>query len=338
MQYDDELYGKVEITEPVLLDLMASDAMQRIKGVSQHGITALLRITPPFSRFDHSVGAMLLVRRLGGTVEEQIAALLHDISHPAFSHVIDFVFDDHSGQSYHEEKKQEVVATSDIPAILRQHGKNWRAFMNEDDFSILEQPSPALCADRLDYFLRDLEFLKLANRGEIRAAVDSLKVVKGRIAVNEIGSARWLAYTFIEADRASWSSFREVGLYQVTAEAIKAANSAGLIGEADLWGSDAALWEKLRSAEHPGVKELVELITPGTRFTWSEEQPVFRVKTKVRSIDPPVASGNSVTPLSALDPAFAHYRNEYLASKQGRWPMGIVSAASWPNNHMRRTE
>lgn len=160
---------KVEITEPVLLDLMASDAMQRTKGVSQHGITALLGITPPFSRFDHSVGAMLLVRRLGGAVEEQIAALLHDISHTAFSHVIDFVFDDHSGQSYHEEKKEEVVANSDIPAILSRHGKDWRAFMNEDDFFILEQPSPALCADRLDYFLRDLEFLKLANRGEIRA-------------------------------------------------------------------------------------------------------------------------------------------------------------------------
>ena len=139
MQYYDELYGKVEVTESVLLDLMASDAMQRTKRVSQHGITALLGITPPFSRFDHSVGAMLLVRRLGGAVEEQIAALLHDISHTAFSHVIDFVFDDHSGQSYHEEKKEEVVANSDVPTILRRHGKDWHAFMDEDEFSILEQ-------------------------------------------------------------------------------------------------------------------------------------------------------------------------------------------------------
>jgi HD superfamily phosphohydrolase len=81
MQYDDELYGRVEITEPVLLDLIASEAMQRTKGISQHGITALLGITPPFSRFDHSLGAMLLVRHLGASVKEQIAALLHDISH-----------------------------------------------------------------------------------------------------------------------------------------------------------------------------------------------------------------------------------------------------------------
>ena len=92
MQYEDELYGKVEITEPLLLDLITSDAMQRTKGVSQHGITALIGVTPPFSRFVHSVGTMLLVRRLGANVNEQVAALLHDISHTAFSHVIDFVF------------------------------------------------------------------------------------------------------------------------------------------------------------------------------------------------------------------------------------------------------
>lgn len=325
MQYDDELYGTVEITEPVLLDLMASDAMLRTKGISQHGITALLGITPSFSRFDHSVGAMLLVRRLGAAVEEQIAALLHDISHTAFSHVIDFVFNDHGGQSYHEEKKEEVVAKSDIPAIMLRHGRDWREFMDEEQFQVLEQPSPLLCADRLDYFLRDLEFLNLANREEIRAALKSLKVVGGQIAVDDVGAARWLAYTFIEADRASWSSFREVGLYQVTAEAIKAADRAGLITEDDLWGSDEALWGKLQSASHPEVKGLVELITPGTRFAWSEEQPSFRIETKVRSIDPLVVTGSSVTQLSALDTAFSRYRNEYLASKKGRWPMGIVS-------------
>jgi LDH2 family malate/lactate/ureidoglycolate dehydrogenase len=32
MRYDDELYGRVEITEPVLRDLTASDAVPRTKG------------------------------------------------------------------------------------------------------------------------------------------------------------------------------------------------------------------------------------------------------------------------------------------------------------------
>lgn len=324
MQYDDSLYGKVQITEGLLLELISSDAMQRLKGISQHGITALLGITPPFTRFDHSIGAMLLVRRLGASIEEQVAALLHDVSHTAFSHVIDFVFDDHSGQSYHEERMEEIVANSDIPAILQRHGMDWHEFLDETKFPLLEQPLPALCADRLDYFFRDLEFLKLANGAEIQAALAFLEVMDGRIVVSNPDAARWLAYTFIEADRASWSSFREVGLYQLTAEAIKIASQSGLIVGADLWGSDDALWEKLRSADHPAVSDLVKLITPGTRFTWDEERPIFRVTTKVRSIDPPIADGKSAVPLSALDPVYRQYRNEYLASKGGQWPMGVV--------------
>jgi HD superfamily phosphohydrolase len=325
MNYDDELYGRVEITEPVLLDLITSEAMRRTKGISQHGITALLGITPPFSRFDHSLGAMLLVRRLGASVKEQIAALLHDISHTAFSHVIDFVFDDHGSQSYHEEKKEEIVAKSDIPGILEQHGIDWREVMDEDKFSLLEQSSPALCADRLDYFLRDLEFLQLATRSEIRASLEFLRVVDQQIAIADADAARWLAYTFIETDRTSWSSFREVGLYQLTAEAIKAAERHRFIEEADLWGSDEALWRKLQSANHPEIASLVKLISPGTRFIWSEEQAVFRVATKVRSIDPPVTIGSSVTLLSLLDHAFAQYRDEYLSSKRGQWPMAIIN-------------
>ncbi|MDH5327182.1 MAG: HD domain-containing protein [Gammaproteobacteria bacterium] len=325
MQYIDELYGTVEIKEPVLLDLMLSKAMQRTKGISQHGITALLCITPPFSRFEHSVGTMLLVRRLGGGIHEQIAALLHDVSHTAFSHVIDFVFNDHSRQSYHEEKKQDFIANSDIPGILNCHNMDWREFMDEERFSLLEQPSPALCADRLDYFFRDLEYLRLSSNKEIQRAIDSLDVIDGRIVVNNAETARWLAYTYIETDRTSWSNYREVGLYQLTAEAIKAAQHFGVLQETDLWGTDDELWHKLTSSDLPEVKCWVDLLTPGTRFTWNKDEPVFSVTTKVRSIDPPVADGKSVTVFSDLDRAFATYRKEYISGKQGLWPMGVVT-------------
>ncbi len=325
MQYDDSIYGTVEISEPVILELMESDAMLRLKDIAQHGITALIGITPPFSRFDHSVGTMLLVRHLGAPIEEQIAALLHDISHTAFSHVIDFVFDNHDEQGYHEDKKEAFVSDSDIPEILSRHDMDWRAFLDETRFPLLEQPIPALCADRLDYFFRDLEFLGLATGREIQTAVDSLMVTDGMIAVDSPDTARWLAYTFIEADRASWSNCREVGLYQLTAEAIKAASQFGFISEADLWGSDQIFWDKLRSADHPYITSLVNLITPGTRFTWNDERPDFWVTTKVRSIDPPIVNGTAALPLSEFDPIFERYRKKYLASKQGRWPMSVVN-------------
>lgn len=131
MLYHDEVYGKEEIREPLLLDILSSDAMQRARGISQHGITALIGITPPFSRFDHSLGTMILVRRLGADIHEQVAALLHDISHTAFSHVVDYVFDDHNGQNYHEEQMEEFVANTDIPEMLERYGLNFSQYRNE---------------------------------------------------------------------------------------------------------------------------------------------------------------------------------------------------------------
>src|SRR3974377_2195743 len=135
MRYLDSIYGEIDVEEPVLSDLMQTQAMQRLRGVLQHGITALIGITQPVTRFDHSMGVMLLVRQLHArhpernvmeskdernameskdernameskharsSLEEQIAALLHDVSHTAFSHVIDYVVDGHDRQSYHE--------------------------------------------------------------------------------------------------------------------------------------------------------------------------------------------------------------------------------------------
>ena len=75
MRYFDPTYGGMDIEEPVLLDLMQTQAMQRLRGVLQHGVTALIGITPPVTRFDHSLGVVLLVRRLGGSLEEQIKSI-----------------------------------------------------------------------------------------------------------------------------------------------------------------------------------------------------------------------------------------------------------------------
>ena len=65
--------------------------------------------------------------------------------------------------SYHEEKKLEFVSGTDIPVSLEKYGYNWLDFMDETNFSLLEQDLPHLCADRLDYFLRDARDLGLAG-------------------------------------------------------------------------------------------------------------------------------------------------------------------------------
>ena len=312
MLYDDPVYGRNTIDEPVLLALLASPALQRLKGVMQHGITGLIGVTTPISRYEHSVGAMLLVRRLGAGLAEQIAALLHDVSHTVFSHVIDYVFHDHDAQSFHDRVKERYVAGTTIPAILAHYGFAWEPLLDEAAFPLLEQPSPALCADRLDYFLRDSVPLGLASQADVQAALPNLIVKAGRIVCQELSTARWLAETFMAADDASWSNFREVGLYELTAQAIRRGLAVGAMSEADIWGEDRPVWQKLHAHPDPDLQQLLPQITTRTQFIWDEAKPTFHVSTKIRTIDPDVWVNGDLRRLSELDPAYAARREAYI--------------------------
>jgi HD superfamily phosphohydrolase len=320
----DVIYGPYEINEAVIEALINSQAMQRLRGVLQHGVTALIGITPPVTRHDHSLGVMILVDRLGGSLDEKIAALLHDVSHTAFSHVIDYVYGKHDGQSYHDEKKADFIAGTDLPAVLNCHGYDWRQFLDEEQFPILEQPAPRLCADRLDYFLRDSVDLGLAAKPEVDAALAHLMVAESRIVTDDIAAARWMAETYIACDDASWANFREVGLYEVAARAIRRALEIGALHESDIWGTDQPAWSKMEAADDDELQRWLGLTSPETQFVWDDEHPTFRVGTKLRTIDPDVLVGSRLLPLSQLDRDFAAYRQDYLQRKNGKWPIRVL--------------
>ncbi len=312
------------MTEPVILDLLDTQALRRLAGVLQHGVTALVGITTPTTRLEHSIGAMLLVRRLGASLSEQIAALLHDISHTAMSHVIDYVYARHDSQSYHDEMKEWYVAQSDIPAVLAGYGYDWQAFLQEDDFPLLEQPSPALCADRVDYFLRDGYDLGVLSAAEVAYMVQHLTVFAGRMVVDDLTAARLFAYGYLAADEASWSNFREVGLYEITAQALRLALRRNIITNADFWGTDAELWDTLQQSQDPMLQAYLGFVSKETVFVRDETDPTFYVTTKIRTIDPHVLHEGELVPFSTLDPEFAAHRQTYLAQKAGRWPMRMV--------------
>jgi HD superfamily phosphohydrolase len=324
MIYIDRIYGRVNIEEGVLLDLISSAALERLHGVMQHGISGLIGVTRGTTRFEHSLGVMILTRNLGASLAEQIAALLHDVSHTAFSHVIDYVFNDHDEQAYHEEHKEAFIGRSDLPAILLRRGFDWRDFVLEERFTLLEQPPPAICADRLDYFLRDALDLGLAKWRDVENTLAHLVVHQDRIVSDDLENARWMGYTFIKADQASWANFREVGLYELTADSIRYALEHEILSEDDLWETDEAVWSKLHTSGDPELGEKLRLISPRTRFEWDEENPDFNVSTKLRSIDPDILVDGELYPLSALDPDFASHRDKYLEEKSGKWPIKVV--------------
>ena len=91
------IYGKFVITEPILIDLLASKAMQRLKKVHQFGISHYVQKGSDYTRYDHSVGVFALLRRYNQSLPEQISGLLHDVSHTIFSHVADYLFQHQDG-------------------------------------------------------------------------------------------------------------------------------------------------------------------------------------------------------------------------------------------------
>jgi HD superfamily phosphohydrolase len=113
MKIYDALYGEYQI-DGVLEDLVNCPEIQRLKDIHMIGPSYLLNPLWNETRYEHSVGVMLLIKKLGGTIEEQIAGLLHDVSHTIFSHVIDMVMKKEM-EDYHEEIKADYLKNSTIP-------------------------------------------------------------------------------------------------------------------------------------------------------------------------------------------------------------------------------
>ncbi|MFP4343637.1 MAG: HD domain-containing protein [Anaerolineales bacterium] len=319
----DPLYGTWELEEPLLLELYRSRAVQRLAHIYQAGATAFVKTERNTTRLEHSVGVMLLLRRLGASVEEQAAGLLHDVPHTAFSHVVDFVFPNHQ-HAYHEEHRETFIATTDLPGVLERQGVDWRWLSEAENFSLLEQPLPALCADRLDYFLRDGYALGLLDSAEVGTLLDHLQVWEGRIVVDDLEAARLLGERFIDLDDAIWCNVQEVGWYALMARALQAAMAAGLLDEEDFWGTDEAIMARLRATENEEVQRWLHLLRRDVDFARVAEGGDLQVLPKVRAVDPPVLEGEGVVPLSRLDPAFAARRRSYVTRKEGGWALRIL--------------
>lgn len=83
MQISAPLYGTFEISEPVLVDLINSPELQRLKKISMAGYYPGCPsfCNPDYNRYNHSLGVFMLLRRFKAPLLEQIAGLIHDISH-----------------------------------------------------------------------------------------------------------------------------------------------------------------------------------------------------------------------------------------------------------------
>ncbi|HFK1460607.1 HD domain-containing protein [Bacillus sp. YAF12_1] len=299
MIISDVLYGEFEVDQ-VVEELISSKSMQRLKGIHQAGASYLMNEKWNVTRFDHSVGVMLLVKKLGGSVEEQIASLLHDVSHTAFSHVIDYVFDNED-ESYHEEIFSSVVKNSEIPAILAKYGYNYEDILLDDSkWTLLERSAPELCADRVDYTLRDMYTYGYVSLEEVHSFLEDVIAVDGKMVVQSVEMAEWFTETYYKEVIDFFMEPMNIYGNDMLAKTLKVALHKRIIHADDFLLEDEELISKLQQCNDPEVEALLSKVHRNVKVKEDRNDYDLHQKNKVRLIDPPLLREGKIVQSSVV--------------------------------------
>lgn len=99
---NDPIYGFITIKDPLIYELIDHPYFQRLRRISQLGLTYLVYPGAYHTRFHHAIGAMHLMGRAIYTLRQKgheisaeeergvlVAILLHDVGHGPFSHALE---------------------------------------------------------------------------------------------------------------------------------------------------------------------------------------------------------------------------------------------------------
>ena len=275
MNLTDTLYDNIEV-EGVFQELILSAPFQRLKEIHQGGAIYLVNPLLNHTRFDHSLGVYWLVTRFGGNLRERVAALLHDLSHTAFSHVIDAVLD-HKEEDFHETIFQEVLSSSTIPSILARYDLN-DALNRFDRYTLLEQPLPEICADRLDYTLRDLFQADMINNDEIKNFLTDLAVKDGKFVISTAASAQWFSQQYKRLNEDYFKRPEHLFANQQLAGIIKKAIADGKLSKTELMSTDAEVIRKLNSSGYQAELTALKSLKGFDAFDFTKAAQKLKVR------------------------------------------------------------
>lgn len=162
---NDPIYGFIQITNPLVFDIIEHPYFQRLRRITQMGFSNLVYPGANHTRFHHAIGCLYLMQKVVRVLrfkhveiskEEEnglyLAILLHDIGHGAFSHalehsIVDGITHEEISLLFMRKLNEEFDGKLSL-AISIFEGKYHRNFMNQLISSQLD-------IDRLDYLNRD---------------------------------------------------------------------------------------------------------------------------------------------------------------------------------------
>ena len=195
---NDPIYGFIAIPDDFIFDVIEHPYLQRLRRISQLGLSHLVYPGAIHSRFQHVLGAMHLMtqavsvlKRKGHEISKEeergvlLAILLHDIGHGPFSHALEF---DIVNSVNHED-----ISAFFIRRLEKEFGSDLHIalsiFQNNHSKPFLHQlVSSQLDMDRLDYLNRD-SFYSGVSEGIIGSdrLIEMLQVHEGNLVIEEKG-------------------------------------------------------------------------------------------------------------------------------------------------------
>ncbi|HEY0430030.1 MAG TPA: HD domain-containing protein [Pyrinomonadaceae bacterium] len=251
---------------------------QRLRRIKQLGLAHFAYQAAEHSRFTHSLGALHLATRIldklcskyeiadEARTAVRVAALLHDIGHGAFSHVIETILNFH-----HEQFTIDAVLSgeTEVGQVLRAYSaelpENVAAIIRGDfrPVALAQLVSSQLDVDRMDYLLRD-SLMTGAKYGiyDLEWIIKSLEIDRenDRLYV----SARGI-YAVEDYLQARYYMFRQVYFHRTlrSAEAVlrsllRRALHLFEVGR-NVWYARGTPFEKILKNERLSLKEHLEL-------------------------------------------------------------------------------
>jgi len=195
-------YDNIKIKNKTIKQIFNSDAFKRLDGIKQNGYTGI-RLNIDYSRKTHSIHVAFLTAYFGGTTEDIIHALLHDIFHTNFSHVVDYLGENPS-ESFHEKNKANFIESKimfpikgylqEFIDLKKTYIKDIYEFFDESKFPIVKD-NKTLATDILSYTIDDALYFDSEKKENI---IDNL---------NHIHSFKKDNKTYLFSDNSNVSMF-----------------------------------------------------------------------------------------------------------------------------------
>jgi uncharacterized protein len=196
--FNDPIYGFITIPNALIYDLIQHPYFQRLRRITQMGLSYLVYPGANHTRFHHALGCMHLMQKAvdvlrfkGVAVSEEeenalyIAILLHDIGHGPFSHameksIVEDVHHEAISLVFMNQLNDEFNGQLSL-AIQVFKGEYHRKFM-------LQLISSQLDMDRMDYLKRDSFYSGVAE-GNVNSErlIQMMNVVDDVLVIEEKG-------------------------------------------------------------------------------------------------------------------------------------------------------